>query len=360
MYERLDKYIGEMITYKSICEVCELKYQKGNGKDAQIKDIQRYYKLDKVKTKYHVIEKYKDPLPKDDKRSETSASNSVKYADDIETIMLYTLQNKKEFVCTISQALLLCNLVNENYNVGKKDIPITSKLLNLDIENVYNFYDSTGRRLRDTFERALNRMRSKALLSYTKPIMVACNDVQIKLNELGEPKLVNGKISYKVKEVHRLATKEEVNVILDCEANTLNRLECDDMQRVFLAHKWNEFKRIVNEEISSRLNIKYYYEAYNIIANTKQIDRKIKNYENNGSKSILNYTILESLLNSLDKTETKLDEFGNRKYDDKFIADTKTMIETTINSKCTYNLKESIIRVKSGIDDINNDSELPF
>lgn len=355
--------VGQVFkNYKSICEWLGVKPASGNTKISHMKEFDRYCTYHKEGNKFVIDEVYDTPLDKKDGRSETSANNSVKYADDIETIMLYTLQNKKEFLCTISQALLLCNLVNENYNVGKKDIPITSKLLNLDIENVYTFYDSTSRRLRDTFERALNRMRSKALLSYTKPIMVACNDVKIKLNELGEPKLLNGKISYKVEEVHRLATKEEVDVILDCEANTLNQLGCDDMQHVFLSHKWNEFKKIVNKEISSRLNIKYYYEAYNIIVNTKQVNRKIKNYEKNGSKAMLNYTILESLFNSLDKVGTKIDEFGNRKYDDKFVADTKIMIETMIKSDCVYDLKGNILKFKNNgfvIEDIVDD-DLPF
>lgn len=29
MYEQLDKYIGEMITYKNMCEICDIKYYSG-------------------------------------------------------------------------------------------------------------------------------------------------------------------------------------------------------------------------------------------------------------------------------------------------------------------------------------------
>lgn len=350
MYEQLDNYIGELISYKSICEETGIKYQKGNGKDSQLKDIQRYYQLEKVKTKFRVIEKYEAPLEKEDGRSETSAENGVKYADDIETIMLYALQNKKEFVCTISQALLLCNLVNKNYAVGRRDIPLTSKLLELDIKNVYMFYDNTSRRLKDTFERALNRMRGKALLSYTKPMRVAYNDIQIELNELGEPKLdKHNRISYSVNEIHRDATKEEIDVVLDAEANTLEYMGCVDKKQVFLSHRWNEFRDKVTEEINSRLNIKYYYEAYDIVVNTKHIDRTIKKYEVMGSESILNYNILDSLISSLDKADLKVDMEGNRKYSDKFISDTKVMVETVINSECRYDLPNEMKKYKGGL-----------
>ena len=195
--------------------------------------------------------------------------------------------------------------------------------------------------------------------------MVAYNDVQIKMNELGEPKLINGKISYKVSEVHRKATDEEIKIILECEASALDVLKCDDTQRVYLSHKWNEFRSIINEEVTSRLNIKYYYEAYDIVVNTSQVDKKIKKYEKDGSKSILNCTILESLLNSIDKTEHKLDENGARKYDDKYISDMKTMIDIVINSECSYDLQDYIYKVKSGdivIQENNNDQDegVPF
>lgn len=348
MYDKLNNYIESSVSYKQLCEILELKYQKGNGKEAQLKDIKRYYNIDKIKTKYHILNKYAIPLDKEDGRSETSANNSVKYANDIETVMLYTLQNKKEFVCTISQALLLCNLINKNYSVGRKDIPLTSKVLDLDIKNVYMFYDNTSRRLKDTFERALNRMRSKALLSYTKPIRVAYSDVKLELNDVGEPKLDSkNRLIYEVDEIHRDATKEEIDIILDCEANALNALNCVDKQQIFLSHLWNQFRDMVTREIKQRLNIKYYYEAYDIVVNAKQIDRTIKKYELKSSSEILNYNILDSLITSLDKAMDKTDDEGNMKYSEKFISDTKVMIETVINSDCKYSLFDGIKKYKT-------------
>lgn len=364
MYQQLEDYIGDSITYKSMCEVTGIKYQKGNGKEAQLKDIQRFFKLEKVKTKYTIAEKYAVPLEKEDGRSETSANNGVKYADDIETIMLYTLQNRREFVCTISQALLLCNLVNRNYTVGRRNIPATSEVLNIDIKNVYMFYDSTSRKLKGAFERALNRMRSKALLSYDKPIRVAYNEIDMELNELGEPKLDNhNRISYSVKETHRDATKDEIDVILDAEANALISLNCIDKQQVFLQHLWNSFCDMVTKEVSSRINIKYYYEAYDITVNTKHIDRTIKKYEMNGASEILNYNMLDSLVTSIDKASMKLDEDGKAKYSEKFISDSKVMIDTTINSECHYDLNNAIKlhrdSKKSRVDKTDDDN-IPF
>ena len=122
MYKELENLIGESITYKQICELTGIKYYTvGKSKKLQIEDIERYYKLKKVKTKYNIIEKYEKPLEKIDNRCN---GNNTKYGDDIETIVLYKLQNEESDVyeCTISQALLLCNLINKNYNIGRKDM----------------------------------------------------------------------------------------------------------------------------------------------------------------------------------------------------------------------------------------------
>lgn len=367
MYEQLDKYIGEMVTYKNICEICDIKYYSGGkAKQLQIDDICRFYKIDKIKTKYHIIQKLEEPLTKVDKRSETSANNGVKYANDIESIILYTLQDKKEFVCTISQALLLCKLINENYAIGRRDIPITSKVLDLDEKNVYSFYDNTSRRLKDTFKRTLDRMKGKSLISYTELKMVAYNDVKIELNELGDPKLdKKGRISYTTKELHRYVTDDEDKIIMECEAQALEEIGCVDKQQVFLSHKWNEFRDRVSENISNRLNIKYYYEVFRIVTNSKYIDKAIKKREASMCGDILNYTILESLTESIEKAATKLDENGCKKYNDKYVSDNLKMINVTINNETSCNLielikqhKEDIKIVKSKTNDL--DEGIPF
>lgn len=362
MYDKLDNYIGELISYKVICEETGIKYYSGGkSKQLQLDDVGRFYELEKVKTKYMVVAKREIPIEKEDKRKDTLGNNS-KYADDIETVMLYTLQNKKEFVCTISQALLLCNLVNKNYAIGRKNIPVTSEVLNIDIKNVYMFYDNTSRKLKGAFERALNRMRNKALLSYNKPIRVAYNDIDMELNELGEPKLdKHNRISYSVNEVHRDATKEEIEIILESEANALMYLNCIDKQQVFLQHLWNKFCELVTKEVSDRLNIKYYYEAYDITVNTKHVDRTIKRYEMNGASEILNYNMLDSLVTSIDKASEKVNDDGEIKYSKKFISDTKVMIETTINSSCKYDLNRAIrLHRKNKTSNDAVDDNIPF
>lgn len=76
MYKELENYVGDSLTYRKICDICNLKYQKGNSKISQIKDIQRYFEINKVKTRYNFIRKYDNPLPKDDMRKYTSRDNA--------------------------------------------------------------------------------------------------------------------------------------------------------------------------------------------------------------------------------------------------------------------------------------------
>lgn len=69
MYDKLNNYIGEMITYKQMCEILGLKYYTGGkAKKLQIEDIFRYYDIEKIKTKYMIHDKYETPYAKEDKR----------------------------------------------------------------------------------------------------------------------------------------------------------------------------------------------------------------------------------------------------------------------------------------------------
>ena len=347
MYEVLDDYVGkeEGLTYKKLCEILDLKYYKGGtSKMAQIKDIERYYKMEKVKTKYKIIEKRKSPIEKTDNRHD---GGNTKYGDDIETILLYKLQTETSnvFECTISQALLLCNLINENYNVGRKNIPLTSKVLELDEKIIYGFYDNTSKKLKDTFERALNKMRSKALISYEKRTKVAYKHVCIEENECGLPLLdENDMLSYKIEDIHRYASESERRLIIECEAYALNSLECKSKQEVFLSHLWNDYMKILNGRLLKLSNIKYYYEVYNIVINHEQVNKFIKYIEQEEAKKNLNSKIVTSLEKSIEKKDKEVvfRDSGTQKKLDKLIGGTKKMIHIAIEEKPTTILKDEI------------------
>lgn len=62
----------------------------------------------------------------------------------------------------------------------------------------------------------------------------------------------------------------------------------------------------------------------------------------NGATRILNYNMLDSLITSIDKASEKVNDNGQIKYSEKFISDTRVMIDTTINYECRYDLGNAI------------------
>ena len=78
MYDELDVYLENEkgITYKEICELTGIKYTNGKSKTLQLKDIERYYRMNKIKTRFVILEKYSVPILKEDKRSEGKNSKT--------------------------------------------------------------------------------------------------------------------------------------------------------------------------------------------------------------------------------------------------------------------------------------------
>lgn len=118
---RLDKYINQTLSYKQLTDILEIKYYKGDSKQRQLNEIQQYYELEKIKTKYHIISKHDTPIPLVDNRQSI-------YYDDLEIIILYALKNSNQSynVWSVSQALFVTTLVNNNYRLGKKDLQLTA------------------------------------------------------------------------------------------------------------------------------------------------------------------------------------------------------------------------------------------
>lgn len=298
---RLDEYIGQEIGYKQITDILELRYYKGKSKDAQLKLISQYYKLEKVKTKYRIIEKHDEPIPITDNRQSP-------YYDDLEVTILYALQNSEQFINTwsITEALIVTSLVNSNYRIGKKDIRLTAEALEIDVDYLNTFYQSIHSRFRDIFENALKRMQNKKLIDYKEVVMIHKRVPKIKLNDLGIPIVDdNGRIQYTTDKVYTEATDKERQYILKVERKVLKDMGYDKVSLVVAAGKYYKYKYNVNEILKKKLNIEYYYKAYSIVHNKEDIVEAITEIKNAVAEDSLNGIKISTLNNSKDKILNK-------------------------------------------------------
>lgn len=344
--ERLDQYIGSKLTYKKITDILEIKYYRGDSKTRQLNLIQQYYEFEKFGTKYLIVERYDDPIPIIDNRQSP-------YYDNLETIILYALENAKRYnsVWSVTEALIVTSLVNNNYRIGKKDIKLTADALEIDIDYLNAFYQSTHSRFKDIFESALKRMQNKRLIDYKEVTMLYKRIVSIKLNDIGMPIIDDtGTIQYKTNRIHTEATQTERQIILKVEKQVLKDLGYKSVSDLIPAGKYNTYKNKVNRIIKEKLNIEYYYKAYDIVHNKEDIQEAIREMDKFIAEDNLNNMKLNALNSSKDKVLNK------------DILNKEVCIDILINKYPLADLKQILSNYVKAIkeEEKKQDKELPF
>ncbi|MGL5712129.1 MAG: hypothetical protein ACRCX2_03850 [Paraclostridium sp.] len=304
--------LNKKYKYIEVCDILGEMKLTGNSKIYQLKELALYCNFHKENYKIVITEIFDEP--KGDRitkgKADGSRNNEI-YYEHIENIMLYVLNNAKDYKvqCSVPDALKLVNMVNDNYKLIRSNIPVASDVINIDSKFIYNFYDKTHKRLKTTFERSLKKMRSRALIDFQEVTMICKNvpDEELCVNSLGE--VILNKKHLKHRQEHRIATAAERRLILEVEDEVLKELGHKDKQSVYIYGQWNKFKKEVEKELKLRGNISYYFEAYDIVINKKGISRAISESESLSNKSILNDKVIQNLNKSFkkanDKHETK-------------------------------------------------------
>lgn len=320
----LDDYIGKEVTYKELCNILDIKYYKGNSKIRQLEYIQCYYKLEKNKTKYKIVKRYDKPFEYVDLRQSP-------YYEDIEALILYAL-NCSESHCvnwSISKALMLTSMVNANYYLGKEKLIDTSTVLEVDKQDLENFYIMTYNKLRAIFENVLKSMKRKYLIDFSIDTMICKKETNIQYNDLNEPELnEHGNIIYTVDKIYREATIEEQKKILEIGRETLLEMGYNNVQECFIHKGWERYKTKMNGKLRKRCNIEFSYNGYTIVKNTEAIEKEVSNIFEH--KHRLNKLIVDALYNSKDKLLPADTE------------DREVLIDGLINIHTTLDLKNAI------------------
>ena len=299
---------GQVIkNYKELCKVLEIEPKNGGeSKKSQLKDIERYIKYEKQGQKFIIIKIYDNPKEKIDKRVNNKGGNNTVFADDIEKLILNMLSKSKDDTVTIARGQLYkaLSMCNNNYLIGRSNINKLSEIIEIPSSSIYDFYDYNSSKLRDTIERNLRRLRSKALITWKNTTTVVVTEVELQLNELGEP-IYDKKtksIKYNAKTVHRLADKFEEKLILKYEEEVLKEMGIDTIQKVFLLGKWKYFKQQVENKLRENdTNIDYYYDSYTITFNNDSVKNYVKRLSDNDIQDIknnINYNMVESIKKS--------------------------------------------------------------
>lgn len=281
--------IKEVKNYKAMCELLGEKIKGGDSKKAQIKEWERFIKYHKEGNRFIIDEIYTEPLEKVDGRGSTSI-----YEDDIQSLIIHEcslskMENYNSIKLSCSMLANKLKIINENYIVGRNDIKTLSSYMNIPVETIYDFYDSTQRKNKSIIENALNKLQDKALIKWKTEVMLCVN------RNKGE---------------YRIALDRDLLIIAEIEQEALQYLGEESKRDVFVKRKWNDFKKKITSLFKEyEINIDYYFDVYNIIATEKFKEMIL---DENSYKEIserLNNNVAESEIRSCTKRHDKSIEY---------------------------------------------------
>ena len=312
----------EVKNYKKLCELLELPVKNGKARKTQIKEIERHMKYNTNGHKIIIEKIYSQPKEKVDNRS---LGNNSLFGIESQKLILDLLVRNDNNTLFLSTCRLLkaLEIINDNYAICRQNIPKLSKLIEMDEKYIYDFYTSTHGTLKSALETTLNQLQKKSLIFWNKIITVCIETAYVESNDMNKTKIIkksdNRKtIKYRVNKDYRPATDDEIELILSTEREVLDIMGFDNKQDVFLAFKWNEYNKLVMDQLYDKANIVYYYSSYKIISNKHHVLKELENIKKMHLQMILNTKVSCRLLVNADKRQnTSQDNIYIDDYRDK-------------------------------------------
>lgn len=342
------------VTYKQLCDDLGWEVDKygKNVKKAQFKTLDMmciYEKVGKGKgLKYRFIELHDEIKDREDNRLKGI------YTDNIDVALIYYIYNNmNDGIYDISRigALELAGLVNGNFKECKRNVALTSMSLGVPIDVVSHFIDKEYRKSINVFERSLERLKKNRVIDYSDRWFIV---------ESNEQHIIFDNDEYSYGKRSRIATDDEIKIILDTNGEILSELGMKDMKEVYLRNK----SKIVNDELNKRLKkelgVEYVFKGYHIIASKVGMKMKIDAYEAEYSKKSLNQTVMKEHLKSYEQEQDNLINIGdllNFKTSEYYIEDAKNLIENLIDIDADNSIVKKMedIRAKK-----RNGENVPF
>jgi len=342
-----------------VCEVLDEKIKSGCSKTSQIEEWSRYFKIERDGNGYIFTEKYDVALKKIDNRglAEGSRNNNNLYGKYIEKLVLdllvqkYQITKERKIYSSRDKMLRSLEMVNDNYSFGKFNRAVLGNYINVDTDNIKEFYMLNNRNMLDSVERAFNQLANKCLVSWNIVMTVAIDVSEDDIIILNEDNL-----SIKKNEEHRTANAEERDTILHMENKVLEEMELESKQDAVLKDRYKEFNDRVCALLRENTKILYYYKSYDVIFHEKVIQELdkiniwiLEQEERREIKITLNGIISNNIIENAehrklkaletketltgDKKERYIEMKTDRRIEDTYVEDNSKIIDAVINCK---------------------------
>ena len=265
--------IGELYSYKQLTQILDIEYLNSNSKKAQLKEINTVIELEKVKTKYKIIQirEQETQIIKNNTHNKKAT-----YTDDILLTTLYFLlsnthnSDKNNIVIYINKNELANNIgLKHQHNslVAKYQPDNFCEQIQVDTTTFHYTYP----RLLASINSALNLMLKKLKREGLATIFDKMKITTIK----------DG--------ITRMATNEEYAKIEDIKREVLTEMNIKN--EALLYNKYlnciQEFYNKVEQKTFKELGIKNSYKILEIHLNRKNIDDYLKAFQNTNLEELL-------------------------------------------------------------------------
>lgn len=267
--------------YKDMCNKLDLEIKGGRSKEFQLKELERYFTLEKRGNSLVVTSVNYTPLAKQMGQTELLSNALLCYMK-----REYESGNKVLFMNS-TYAMKILDMVNVNYGKYKYDYKALSNEIGVVKDHVEDFYKTVD----DTFEKAITRIM-KIVQCHKSCLMLAKGTI-IAINK-------EDSVTY------RFATIEDSKKILKAEEFAFNELKMSSLQEVLANGVYQLFK----DECHSYLRANYdntivsYFTGYRIVmgeqitalktqellpqiatCNTQVVEQQIKNAKQRHKRS---------------------------------------------------------------------------
>lgn len=308
--ERMDNYnkeifvnvqqigIGEVLTYKEICEILKQPRYSGNQKKAQLKEFLRYMDFEKIERKYIIKDVYDVPLPPELRLP----ANSV-YSRHIKIILLsYLLRQDLERPVYISTQKLYVALgmVNQSYIMMQNQKEALRKELRIKCNfndqvddkslNFYikHFYDRCRSKFSSIIKSSLDSLQKQNYIDHSRAYHIYKRVLDVD-NEVIE--IYDGHYS----------TDAETADIMEIERNVMDSFGYQYESDIWFGDTKGYFAEVTKRVQELYPEIHSIYRAHKLICTRQNVIKALNRHEETQEMKQLN----EKILNYIDNQATK-------------------------------------------------------
>lgn len=249
--------INKQYKYKDLCKVLEIEPLRGGYQKNQLSKLAEKYDMEKLPNKKYVIHKeYTNTELIENKQYGINKS----YITSAMCTLLSTAENNV-IRCTIKDLLETLFIFNKNFFYAKYNIDeVDEQLMGTNAGWIETFIVEQEQKNKRIVRDILNDMADKKLIELNKILKFA--------KQYPHPK---GGYRTKTWEANK---ETEIPVFLEAQHKVIQMFQVETWQEFeslgYLPRKYG--KQIIDEYLSDKLGLSYFYYEYEIILNRKDID----------------------------------------------------------------------------------------